>query len=448
MRTCRKGGILQMRAKNWVKFFLVIVIIGVLTYLTFAGIPGVIPSVYDTRLGIDIRGGVYANLYPDLPEGEKPTADQLNSARSIIEKRLDNKSIFDRNITTEPENGRIIVEIPYKPGETDLNPQKAIEEIGKTALLTFQEVDEDKYNGFLADGTPNYEQTGRIVIEGKHVVEAKVGQNPQTSQIVVTLKLNEEGAKRFAEATERLVGQKIAIYMDDLLITAPTVNEKIPNGEAIITGQRTAKEAGDLADTINAGSLPFRMVSKDLNSITPLLGEGALRVTVTAGIVAFILICLFMIVNYRLPGLIANIALFGLIVATLFFISVFGITLTLPGIAGIILSIGMGVDANVVIFERIREEMKSGKTVAASIDSGFKRAFAAIVDGNVTTILTGIILYWFGTGPIKGFAITLVVGVVISFFTAVTATRTMLTAIAGLSFAKKPWLFRVKEVSK
>ncbi|HHV98537.1 MAG TPA: protein translocase subunit SecD [Clostridiaceae bacterium] len=437
-----------MRAMNWVKFFLVIIIIGALTYLTFTGIPGVIPNIYSTRLGIDIRGGVYANLYPDLPEGEKPTADQLNSARSIIEKRLDSKSIYDRNITTEPENGRIIVEIPYKPGETDLNPQKAIEEIGKTALLTFQEVDEDKFNGYREDGTKNYEQTGRIVIEGKHVVEAKVGQNPQTGEIVVTLKLNEEGAKRFAEATERLVGQKIAIYMDDVLITAPTVNEKIPNGEAIITGQRTAAEAGDLADTINAGSLPFRMVSKDLNAITPLLGEGALRVTINAGIIAFILICLFMLVNYRLPGLIANIALFGLIIATLFFISVLGVTLTLPGIAGIILSIGMGVDANVVIFERIREEIKSGKTVAASIDAGFKRAFAAIVDGNVTTIMTGLILYWFGTGPIKGFAVTLIIGVVISFFTAVTATRTMLITVSGLSVAKKPWLFRVKEVSK
>jgi len=437
-----------MKATIWVKFFLVVIIIGALTYLTFAGIPGVIPSVYNTRLGIDIRGGVYANLYPDLPEGERPTVDQLNSARSIIEKRLDNKSIYDRNVTTEPENGRIIVEIPYKPGETDLNPQKAIEEIGKTALLTFQEVDEDKFNGYREDGTKNYEQTGRIVIEGKHVVEARVGQNPQTSEIVVTLKLNEEGAKRFAEATEKLVGQKIAIFMDELLITAPTVNEKIPNGEAIITGQRTAKEAGDLADTINAGSLPFRMVSKDLNSITPLLGEGALRVTINAGIVAFILICLFMLISYRLPGLVANIALFGLIVATLFFISVLGITLTLPGIAGIILSIGMGVDANVIIFERIREEIKSGKTVAASIDAGFKRAFAAIVDGNVTTIMTGLILYWFGTGPIKGFAVTLIVGVVVSFFTAVTATRTMLTAVSVLSIAKKPWLFRVKEVSK
>lgn len=437
-----------MRGNNWVKFFLVIVIIGILTYLTFAGIPGVVPNVYKTRLGIDIRGGVYANLYPDLPDGQKPTVDQLNSARSVIEKRLDNKGIFDRNIANEPENGRIIVEIPYKPGETDLSPQKAIEEIGKTALLTFQEVDEDKFKGFLEDGTRNYEQTGRIVIEGKHVVNAGVEQNRETGEMVVTLKLNEEGAKKFADATEKLVGKKIAVYMDSTLITAPTVQTKIPNGEAIITGQRTAQEAGDLADTIRAGSLPFRMVSKDLNSITPLLGESALKVTINAGIVAFILVCLYMLVNYRLPGLVADIALFGLVVAELFFISVLGITLTLPGIAGIILTIGMGVDANVIIFERIREEIKSGKTLGASIDAGFKRAFAAILDSNVTTIMTGLVLYWLGTGPIKGFAITLVVGVILSFLTAVTATRIMLTAASGLDITKKRWLYGVKEVSK
>jgi preprotein translocase subunit SecD len=438
-----------MNRYKWVKFSAVIVIIAVLTYLVFCGLPALgINNINDMRLGIDIKGGVYANLYPDLPDGQKPTSDQLEAARTVIERRLDNKGIFDRNVSTEPENGRVIVEIPYAPGEEDLSPQKAIEEIGKTALLTFQEVDEEKFDGYLENGSKNYLPTGKIVIEGKHVVSTGVATNPETGAINVTLKLNEEGAQRFAEGTERLMGKPIAIFMDDDLIVAPIVQDKITNGEAIITGQRDAKEAGELADTIRAGALPFKLVSKDLNSITPILGEGALKVTINAGIVAFILIFLFMLVNYRLPGLVASIALFGLIVAQLAFLTWFGISLTLPGIAGIILSIGMGVDANVIIFERIKEELGSGKTIGAAIDVGFRRAFAAILDSNVTTLMSGVILYWLGTGPVKGFAVTLCAGVVISFLTAVTATRAMLSAVSSTGAGKKLWLYGVKGVAK
>ncbi|HHW49537.1 MAG TPA: protein translocase subunit SecD [Clostridiaceae bacterium] len=438
-----------MNRYKWARFSAVIVVIAVLTYLVFCGLPALgISNINDMRLGIDIKGGVYANLYPDLPDGQKPTADQLEAARTVIERRLDNKGIFDRNISIEPENGRVIVEIPYAPGEEDLSPQKAIEEIGKTARLTFQEVDEEKYDGYLENGSKNYLPTGKIVIEGKHVVDAGVATDPDSGSIVVTLKLNEEGAQKFAEATERLIYKPIAIFMDDELIVAPTVQNKITNGEAIITGQRDAKEAGELAATIEAGALPFKLVSKDLNSITPILGEGALKVTINAGIVAFILISLFMILNYRLPGLIASVALFGLVVAQLAVLTWFRISLTLPGIAGIILSIGMGVDANVIIFERIKEEIASGKTIGAAIDVGFKRAFAAILDSNVTTLITGVILWRLGTGPIKGFAVTLCAGVLISFLTAVTATKAMLDAIAITGAGKKPWLYGVKGVAK
>lgn len=428
-----------MKGNSGLRFFLIILIIGVLTYVLASGMPLLgIPSISNTRLGIDIKGGISATLYPDLPEGTKPTDKELESAKMVIQNRLDNQGIFDRNITVETENKRIIVEIPYKPGEKDFNPQKAIDEIGKTALLTFQEVDEEQVDEFGM-----YKPTGKIVIEGKHVDDAGVASDPQTGAINVTLKLTAEGKDRFAEATGRLIGKPIAIFMDDRLIVAPTVQTKIADGNAIITGQRDAKEAGELAATIRAGALPFKLEARELNSITPLLGEGALRVAINAGIVAFILVFLFMLFMYRLPGILANIALFGLIVAELGMICWMGISLTLPGIAGIILSVGMGVDANVVIFERIREELKSGKTIQASIDVGFRRAFSAVLDGNVTTLITAVVLYWLGTGPIKGFAVTLFIGVMLSFFTAVTASRIMLKAVGNTEIGKNRWLYRV-----
>jgi preprotein translocase subunit SecD len=438
-----------MRRNNRFGLFVVILIIGILTCLAFFGVPSLnIPNISKARLGIDIKGGISTTLYPDLPDGEKPTDKELSSARKIIETRLDNKGIFDRNITVENENGRIIVEIPYKQGEEDSNPQKAIDEIGKTALLTFQEVDEEKFDGYLPNGSKNYLPTGKIIIEGKHVEDAGVATDPQTGGIDVILKLSNEGRDKFAEGTERLIGKPIAIYMDDQLIIAPIVQSKITDGNARITGQRDAKEAGELADTIRAGALPFRLVAKELNSITPILGEGALRVAINAGIVAFIAICLFMILYYRLPGLLADIALLGLVVSELCLITWLGISLTLPGIAGIILSVGMGVDANVIIFERIKEELRSGKTLRASIDLGFKRAFSAILDSNITTLIVAVILYWLGTGPIKGFAITLLIGVALSFVTAITASRIMLRAVSTFNFAKNHRLYGVKEVSR
>jgi len=433
-----------MRRSYGLKFFIVIVLIAILTYLAAFGAPslGISGVSRDTtRLGIDIRGGISTTLYPDLPEGKKPTDKELDSARTVIENRLDNKGIFDRNITLEKENGRIIVEIPYKQGEKDLNPQKAVDEIGKTALLTFQEVDEDKFDGYLPNGRKNYLPTGKIIIEGKHVADAGVATDPQTGGVDVTLKLNAEGKDRFAEATGRLINKPIAIFMDDNLIIAPEVQSQITNGDARITGQRDATEAGELAATIRSGALPFRLVAKELNSITPVLGEGALQVAINAGIVAFILVFLFMLLYYRLPGMIANIALFGLVVLELCVITWLGATVTLPGIAGIILSVGMGVDANVIIFERIKEEIRSGKTLQAAIDVGFKRAFAAILDSNVTTLISAVVLYWLGTGPIKGFAVTLFIGVALSFLTAITASRIMLRAVANSSIAKNRWLY-------
>ena len=426
-----------MRGKNGVKFFLVLLMTGILTYLAVAGAPALkIPSVYETRLGIDIRGGVYTTLYADLPEGTTPTEDDLKSAKTIIEKRLDSKGIYDRTVTLENDNNRIIVEIPWRQGEKDFNPQKAVDEIGKTALLTFQEVDEAK-----VDEKGNFLPTGRIVLQGTNIKDARPQSDRDYGGLAVGLSLDDEGSKKFEEATGRLIGQRIAIFMDDYMISAPRVNSQITGGQAIITGAFDAKEAGELADTIRAGALPFRLVAKEINSISPILGEGALKVAINAGMVAFVLVCIFMLLFYRLPGIIANIALFSLVLLQLLALNVLEIPLTLPGIAGIILAVGMGVDANVIIFERIKEELKSGKSLKASIDVGFKRAFSAILDGNVTTLIAAAVLYWLGSGPIKGFAVTLFLGVFLSFLTAVTASRIMLKSVSDADIAKNRWLY-------
>jgi preprotein translocase subunit SecD len=273
-----------------------------------------------------------------------------------------------------------------KKGATVSNPGDTIQDIGKTAELTFREVDETQ-----KDASGNYlPLDDKIILTGKDVENATVQTDPRTNSPVVSLKLYKEGAKKFAEATTRLVGKPIAIFMDKQIISWPTVNEPITNGEAVINGQRSAEEASRLAAEIRSGSIPFALEVKQFSSISPTLGANALNVGVNAGIVALIVICLYMILYYRLPGILAAIALIGHTVIQLLFISWSGLTLSLPGIAAIILSIGMGVDANVIIFERVREELRSGKTLRSAIDVGFKRAFAAVLDGNVTTLISAV----------------------------------------------------------
>ncbi len=438
-----------MKGNNGLKIFLVFALIAVMTYICFTGsLFGLvkIPGINDIVPGIDINGGIDAMLYAVTKDGRKPTQDELDTAKVIIGKRLDKVGILDRNLSTDVDAGRVIVQIPWAPGETDFNPDKTLDMIGETALLTFQEVDADKL-----DENNNPLPTDRTVLEGTDVVNALPAQNPQTKGMEVVLELNENGRKAFADATGRLIGQPIAIFMDDQFISAPVVQAHITDGNAVITlGNRNDEEAiaeaKELADTIRSGALPFKLEAKQVNAISPLLGKGALDITVRAFVVAFMLICIFMIFYYRLPGLIASIALFSLAVMTLNFVSWMGITLTLPGLAGVVLSVGMGVDANVIIFERIKEELRSGKTLKAAVDLGFKRAFTAIIDGNVTTLIVAVILYFYGTGAMISFAYTLFIGVIISFFTALLLTRMMLSAATDLDMARKPWLYGVKEV--
>jgi len=439
-----------MKGNSGIKFFLVIALIAILAYICFAGnFFGIkIPGANDIVPGIDINGGIDAMLYAVTDDGRKPTQDELDTAKVIIGKRLDKVGILDRELATDITAGRIILRIPWAPGETEFDADKTLDMIGKTALLTFQEVDTDKI-----DENGNYLPTGRIVLQGTDVLDAIPSRNTEGGGMQVLLSLSPEGKQKFADATKRLVGKPIAIFMDDQFISAPVVQEHITNGDARITlGRSTDSEATayakELADTIRAGALPFKLEAKSVNSITPTLGKGALEITVKAFIVAFILICLFMLVYYRLPGVIACIALFGLAVMQLLAISWINITLTLPGLAGIVLAVGMGVDANVIIFERIKEELRSGKSLRASVDLGFKRALAAILDGNLTTVIAAAILYIFGTGTMISFAYTLTIGVLISFLTALSLTRIMLKALVDSNLFNKLWLYGVKEVQQ
>ena len=456
------------RTKKWV-FVVVVLIIAAMSYLAFFGLSTThgdlttryIKGASDIRWGIDIRGGVDVTFSP--PEGYDATNEEMAAAESIIKVRLVSQNITDYEVYTDFSKDRIIVRFPWKPDETDFNPEVAIQELGATAKLTFREgVEVD------SEGKPTGTTKDTIVIEGKHVESASAVINSQNNQPVVSLKLTAEGAKLFADATGRLIGKPISIWMDETLISAPIVENKISEGEAMITGKFTVEEAKALADKINGGALPFSLQTDNYNSISPTLGQGAKDVMVLAGAIAFILVCAFMIIRYRVPGLVAAIALAGqvaLMIASVtgFFDFIPSFTLTLPGIAGIILSIGFGVDANVITSERIKEEIRAGKTTEGAIHAGFERGFSAILDGNITVIIIAVVLMgtfgpptslfskilsplfaMFGpatAGSIYSFGYTLLVGVILNQVMGVFASRLMLTSICKFQAFKKPWLY-------
>lgn len=384
-----------------------------------------IKGMKDIRFGIDIRGGVEAVFEPaDLDR--VPTASELESAKIIMETRMDAQNILDREITVDNTNGQIIVRFPWKSGETNFNPQAAIAELGETARLTFRDPD------------------GNILVEGKDVKESIVQLDKKTNQPVVTLEFNQQGAKQFADATEKLVGKRISIYMDETLISAPMVNEKISGGNSVITNIGSTEEAKSLSDKINSGALPFSLKSENHSTITPTLGSGALDVMIKAGILAFAFVCIFMIVYYRLLGFVACLAIILQISIQMLALSIPQVTLTLTGIAGIILSIGMGVDANVIIAERIKEELSAGRSLGYCIDTGYKKAFSAVFDGNITTIAAAIIMMIFGTGAMLSFGYTLMVGCILNFVSGVTASQIISKSMSMNDAFTKKSLYGVK----
>ncbi|HYF95983.1 MAG TPA: protein translocase subunit SecD [Symbiobacteriaceae bacterium] len=374
------------------------------------------------KLGLDLRGGVHMVLQAvDDPTIGMVTDESLEAALEVVDKRVNSLGVSEPVIQLDKANKRIIIQIA---GETDTERARAL--IGKTAVLTFVDPEE------------------KIVLDGRDIERAGV-QPDQAGGYQVTLALKGEGPQKFAEATKKWIGSPIAIKLDEEIISAPTVQSEISNGNAVITGNFTVDDAKDLAQLINGGALPVKLVLSENRVVSATLGADSLNKSALAGMIGMGFVILFMWALYKLPGLMATIALTIYAFLTMGFLLSINAVFTLPGIAGLLLSIGMAVDANVIIFERIKEELRSGKGLRSGIDAGFHRAFSAVIDSNVTTLIAGIILYSLGTTAVKGFALTLTVGVFLSLFTSITVTRWLIKAMVGI----RPWtkrLFGVKEV--
>ena len=456
-------------------FFVVTLLILALVYTSLFGVYGqkgdfkqtYIKGAGDIRWGIDIRGGVEATFSP--ADGVEATTEELNAAKEIIETRMVSNSITDYELYTDPTNNRIIVRFPWKSDEEDFDPEAAIDELAATAQLTFREGMEYEDAEYADDGsvvykTPTGTTAENIILEGSDVVSAEPAMTQDEStgeyKYIVSLKFSDEGKEKFAEATSELVGETISIWMDDVMISYPTVEEAITNGECSISGDFTSEEATQLASKIQAGALPFALQVSSFSSMPPTLGTQALNAMMLAGILAFVVISVLMIVLFRLPGVVAVISLAGQVGLCMAAISGFfpflnSYTTTLPGLAGIVLSIGMGVDANVISASRIREELRNGKSLDGALKLGFSESFWAIFDGNITTLIVAVMLMGvfgpsnilsiiFGestTGAIFSFGFTLLVGIIGNFIMGMTATRLMTLSLAGFKGLHKKWLF-------
>ena len=454
---------MNKKGKSW-PLFVVAILIVVFSLTAIFGASyqyGDTKNIYikgasDIRFGIDIRGGVDVTF---MPAGDvDATPEQMTAAKTVIEDRLVGLGITDYESYVDSNKDRIIVRFPWKTGEADFNPQTAIDEIGTTAKMVFRK-------GSTADGEE--------ILSGDDVTSANAAYN-ETEGWVVQLKFNSTGAAAFADATTELAANNgtISIWLDDENISTATVNEAITGGEAIIKGNFDQDSASSLANQINSGALPFALSAESYSTISPSLGAKSLEVMVLAGIIAFALVAVMMIVRYRLPGTIATISLFGQVAATLAVVSGYftvfpGSTLTLPGIAGIILGIGMGVDANVITAERIKEELAKNKTLPAAVKSGFKMGLTPIIDGNVTIVIVAAILmgafgptdgfwakvfnpifFWFGpstAGTIYSFGFTLLTSVLLNFVFGVWATRVMIRGAVHCKALCNPWLYGGKK---
>lgn len=406
------------------------------------------------NLGLDLQGGSQLILEAKETPEIKVTNDAILGAMEVIRNRIDGLGISEPIIQRKGMN-QIIVELP---GIHD--PQHAIRMIGQTALLEFVEAEWAPENienlspeklELLAgkeahiDKILHYDEKGRVINETPIILKktAITGADlkmasPGTDQYgkpVVNIEFSKEGAKKFYEVTSRSVGKPLAILLDGKVISAPKVNEGIPSGRAQISGSFSIQEMRDLVIKLKAGALPIPIEVVYNKTVGPTLGKDSIDKSKIAGIVGFILVFGFMVFIYHIPGFIAGLALcfYVLIVLTCF--KLFGATLTLPGIAGFILTIGMAVDANVIIFERIKDERQWGKSMLPALEAGFGRAFITILDSNITTLIGAVLLFWLGSGPIKGFAVMLTIGVLISMFTAIFVTRLLLEGF--LSFYEK-----------
>ncbi len=470
-----------MRSKRTRKsvFFVVFVLILALTYSAFFGLENYygdtrqvfVKGAKDIRWGIDIQGGVEAVFSPAKSETDI-TDEDMDAAKSLIETRLVNQNITDYEVYCDNRNRQVIVRFPWEAGESDFDAVATVQKLGTSAMLVFRE------------GT---EKTGKVILQGaEDVKSATPSFNPENNQPVVALEFTDSGKSKFATATASMVGKQISIWLstttseldengnpvvEEISLSAPTVQEAITNGQCTISGDgMTAEYVKELSEQINSGKLPFQLSSDEskLQVISPTLGSDALKVMVIAGTIAFALVCLLMILRYRLNGFVAAVALLGQLAGSIacisgFFNSLDSFTLTIPGIAGIILSIGVGVDCNVIAAERIRDEFAKGKTIDGAIDSGYKNSLSAIIDGNVTIVIVSVVLMGafgtpenifakllspimslFGTqitGAIYSFGYTLLVGTIFNLIMGVWASKLMLKSVSRFNCLRKPWLY-------
>ena len=400
------------RTRAIVSLVVILVVVALAGYVALFGIGKgtfihyVKPWGEAISLGLDLRGGVYT-VYQAEDDGSEDFDSKMNSTVNILTSRLTRQGFTEATVTRQG-NDRIRVEIP---NVTD--PNEILRIIGSPAQLYFK--DED----------------GNVIIEGAMVKNAQAAQD-ENGKPCVSFELNDAGAKLFAEGTAANLGKTISIELDGEVISAPTVNSVISGGQGQITGSFTADEAKTLANLILSGALPLNLSQLEVSAISATLGDTALDRAFMAGIIGVALVMLFMLIRYRLCGLVADIALTIYIMIVVLLLALTGAQLTLPGVAGIILGIGMAVDANVVIFERIREELAVGRPLPSSVKKGFSNALSAIIDANITTIIAAVVLYAFGTGSIRGFALTLGISVATSMFTAVFVTHKLLDIFVDL----------------
>ena len=375
------------------------------------------PLAHSIRQGLDLQGGTHVVLEAEDTDIAKVDDDAMQRVVSIMERRINELGLTEPIIQREGER-RVIIELP---GIKD--PDKAIQTIGKTAMLEFKD------------------EEGNTLLTGTDLKDAQAVMNQQNNQSVVTLEFSDEGTKKFADATLQNVGRQIAILLDGEVLTNPVVREPIMGGRAEISGQRDLEESQNLAILLRSGALPVKVNIIETRTVGPSLGQDSKDKSEFAFVIGIAAVLVFMLLFYRACGFVADVSLMAYTILLLAVLKGLDATLTLPGVAGIILSIGMAVDANVLIFEHFKEEFRLGKSIRLSMDTGFKRAFTTILDSNTTTIIAAAVLFFFGTGNIRGFAITLGLGVLLSMFTAITLTQFMLKLLVNANIFTSPSVY-------
>lgn len=400
------------------------ILIGYFDVLPFFNSKSILAKQF--KLGLDLKGGAHLVYKADTSNIKSAEiADAMSGLRDVIERRINMFGVAEPLVQVEQQGvlnsienreQRLIVELP---GVADVN--QAIKMIGETPMLQFMLVGETNDKGDTTFFPTE--------LDGRYLKRAAVEFDPNTGDPYVGLEFNEDGGKLFAEITKNNVGKNLAIFLDGAPISSPVIREEISGGKAQISGRFTAQEVKTLVQRLNSGALPVPVTLISQQTVGPTLGEKVLNDGVRAGIYGFIIVAIFLVIWYRLPGLLAVIALSIYAVISLAIFKLIPVTITAAGIAGFILSVGMAVDANVLIFERMKEEKRSGKSIGASITEGFERAWLSIRDSNAASLLTCVILYWMGTSMVKGFALTLAIGILVSLFTAITVSRTFLMAL-------------------